>query len=142
MWRCQNCGASVADGTICTACGQIFEDALYAIDRKLGRLRRTDGIAGRWIRRGAVVGFIAGSVPSLLLAGFLIIRHLIAPPYQETIGDVFAIILSVFILIAVIFLPLLFAAIFLVFGSVIKPICVAMFCSIERFEQEYGSSRK
>jgi hypothetical protein len=36
----------------------------------------------------------------------------------------------------------LFGSVAFVMAATIRPICVALFCSVERFEQEYGSSRK
>ncbi|HWG44770.1 MAG TPA: hypothetical protein VN688_18495 [Gemmataceae bacterium] len=142
MGRCQNCGATVQDGTVCTSCDRSFDVTVADISRKVRGLRLTRGVAGRWGRRGAVVGFVVGSVLSFIFAGFELIRHLVSPPWQETMADVLAMVFTVFLLVAVIFLPLTFAAVFLVYGGIIKPIFVALFCSVERFEQEYGSWRK
>jgi hypothetical protein len=50
--------------------------------------------------------------------------------------------LAMFFLVMALFLPVLFGSIAFALATVIRPICVALFCSVERFEQEYGSSRK
>jgi hypothetical protein len=137
MWQCENCGATIQDGNVCPSCDRSFDDAVAEISRKMRGVRLTSGIAGRWGRRGAVVGFIVGSVLSVILAGFLVIRHLVSPPGQETMVDIVAMVFTLYLMVAVICLPLMFATIFLVYGGVIKPIIVAIFCSVERFEQEY-----
>jgi hypothetical protein len=141
MWRCAYCGRTLPEGTFCPACGGPIDEALSEISRKVRKVRLRRGIAARWGWRGAVTGFIASSALSLILAGFLVVRHLVAPRGQATMGDVFAVILSVFVS-ALLMLPLMFAAVFQVFGYLLKPICVALFCSVERFEQEYGPAKK
>jgi hypothetical protein len=55
--------------------------------------------------------------------------------------DLFTFVIVMGVSQAVILWPLLFAFVFLIFGAVIKPIWIALFCSVERFEQEYGSPR-
>jgi hypothetical protein len=44
--------------------------------------------------------------------------------------------------VLVILFTFVFAVIFLVYGAVIKPVWIALFCSIERFEREYGSTKQ
>jgi cytochrome c oxidase subunit IV len=50
--------------------------------------------------------------------------------------------LAMLFLVVSLFLPVLFGSFAFVMAATIRPICVALFCSVERFEQEYGSSRK
>lgn len=141
MWRCANCGASIPRGTLCPSCGILIDAAVDEISRKIRRGIIRRDVASRWGWRGAAIGFLVGSVLTLIFGGILVVRHLVSPGWQETMLDVVAILICVFVMGAVIFLPLLFAVSFLVFGTVVRPILIALFCSIERFEREYGSSR-
>ena len=141
MWRCENCGASIPSGAVCPACSRPIDDALSEIVRKTRRVKLRGGVASRWGWRGAVTGFVVGLVLSLIYGAVVFVRHLDSPRWQETMADVFAGVIIVFVVVGAILVPLLFAAIFVVYGAVIKPIFVALFCSVERFEQEYGSSR-
>jgi hypothetical protein len=92
--------------------------------------------------RGAKTGFIVGSILTLIFAGIFVLLPVISPPPRATMLDIFAFLIVIEVSQAVILWPLLFAIAFLVYGSVIKPIWIALFCSVERFEQEYGPTRK
>lgn len=141
MWHCVNCGANVQRGAVCTACGRPMNEALSEIVRKSRRVKLRGGVVSRWAWRGEVTGFIVGSVLSLFFGAIELVLHWVWPRGQETVGEILAIVLFLFIAGGVILLPLLFAVIFVVFGTIIKPIFVALFCSVDRFEQEYDSSR-
>jgi hypothetical protein len=56
------------------------------------------------------------------------------------LAEAFAVMIP-FVLLVALLSALLFAAIFLLVGA-IKPIWIALFCSAERFEQEYGSTKQ
>jgi len=141
MWRCENCGADVQSGTVCPTCGRLSDEALNEISRKVRRVRLRRFSADRWLWWGAKTGFAVGSGLSLVLAALLVITSLVRDRSLSEIGEIFGVFLSLFV-VATIFLSMLFAAIFLVFGAVVRPIFVALFCSVQRFEQEYGPSRK
>lgn len=128
-------------GAVCTACDRPMNEALNEIVRKSRRVKHGGGVVSRWAWRGAVTGFIVGSVLSLIFSVMELVPYWVSPREQETVGEILAIVLFLFIAGGVILLPSLFATIFVVFGAVIRPIFVALFCSVDRFEQEYGSSR-
>jgi spore maturation protein SpmB len=113
------------------------------IDRKVRGviLRGNVNVAERWMGRGARTGFcIALVLLPILIALFVILRHLSILRWQredDFFLDIFALVLG-----GLMTLPMIFAVIFLIFGSLIKPIWVALFCNVERFEQEYGSTKQ
>lgn len=128
-------------GAVCTACGRPMNEAWSEIVRKTRRVKLRGGVVSRWFWRGAVTGFIVGSVLTLIFGASGLVRNWGSARWQESVGEILGMVLILFIVGGMILLPLLFAAIFVVFGTVIKPILVALFCSVDRFEQEYGSSR-
>jgi hypothetical protein len=141
VWRCENCGASVQSGTVCPACGRLSDEALNEISLKVRRVRVRRFSADRWLWRRAKTGFAVGSVLSLVLAAMIVVPGLVGDRALSKMGEDLGFCLPFFVG-ATIFLSILFAVIFLVFGAVVRPIFVALFCSVERFEQEYGPSRK
>ncbi len=140
MWRCTNCGAKIKHGVLCSECEGPIHETLGAIRRKARKVSLRDSVAHRWIFPGAITGFLLGTTLSLLLAAAFGIHFLITPSPQYTTMDFMVFVMVVFVSQAVIMFPLLFAFIFLVFGSIIRPVWIALFCSVERFEQEYGTS--
>jgi len=141
MWRCENCGANVQSGTVCPACGRPLDDALAEIGQKVQRLRFFSEVSQRWTDSGVVIGFLTGIVLPPVLAVTWIGRCLSGPDGARQLTDAFPY-LVVFFLVTPIFLPLFFGSIAFALATVVRPICVALFCSVERFEQEYGPSRK
>ncbi len=142
MWRCANCGTFIEHGAVCAACGRPIDEAFNAIRRKVRSVRLSRNLANQWRWRGAKTGFVFGSILTLILAAILVVRYMISSPRQGSILDIFAIVIVIEVSQAVILWPLLFAIIFLIYGSIIKPVWIALFCSVERFEQEYGPPRK
>lgn len=140
MWQCANCGTMIATGAVCPACGEPITEALNAIRQKARHVRFRRGVADRWMWWGAKIGFVLGAVLGL---GFLVVALVIGLVKQRNFMEIVESvgILLPFVLIGAILLALLCAAVFLVIGVVIKPIFIALFGSIERFEQEYGSGK-
>ncbi len=141
MWRCDNCGAKVPSGTVCAACGWPLDAAVVEIDQKVRRLRFFSEVSRRWTHRGAVIGFLVGIILAPVLTAVWIARCLAEPGGAQQLANTLPQ-LAMFLLIIPFFVPLLFGSIAFVLATVIRPVCVALFCSVERFEQEYGSSRK
>jgi hypothetical protein len=140
MWRCTHCGAEIEHGVLCSECERPIHGTLNVIRRKARKVSLRDSVVHRWIWPGAITGFFLGTVLSLLFAAAFGIRFLISPSPQYTIGDFMVFVMVVFVSQALHFFPLLFAFIFLVFGSLIRPIWIALFCSVERFERECGTT--
>jgi len=116
MWRCENCGANVQSGTICPACGRLSDEALNEISQKVRRVRLRRFSAARWLWRVAKTGFAVGSGLSLILAAGIVITNLVRYPVLSEMGAVLGVFLSLFVV-------------------------VALFWSVKRFEEKYGSSR-
>ena len=140
MWKCANCGTSVVQGTICPECGQLSNEALAAINRKVRDVRLRRGVGDRYFWRGAKVGLVVGLILSLIFLAIGVSHGLNNHEKVMEIMERMGILLPVF-LVAACFLALLSAVLFLIFGTVVKPIFVAVFCSIERFEQDYGPTQ-
>jgi uncharacterized membrane protein YvbJ len=140
MWRCRNCGAKNQSDALCTGCGRPIDEALAAIRWKAQSVRLHNGLANRWMRQGARIGFVAGLVLSLLPWTCVLVGGLIKRPSMIVLAEAFAVMIP-FVLLVALLSALLFAAIFLLVGA-IKPIWSALFCSAERFEQEYGSTKQ
>jgi hypothetical protein len=141
MWRCESCGATVQREAFCAACGWPIEEAVIDIRRKVRTVRLRDGVADRWAWRGAKVGFFLGWILILVLLGcFFVIGFVRHRSWADMVDSFLAMI--VFSLLFPFFVAFLFAPLFLVFGAVVKPIFMAVFCSTKRFDQEYGSTRK
>jgi hypothetical protein len=140
MWRCRNCGAKNQSDALCTGCGRPIDEALHAIRWKVGNVRLRNGLADRWMWRGAKIGFVLGCVISLLSVSSVLVVGLIKHPSATELVEALGVMIP-FILAIALLSALLFEAIFLIVGAV-KPIWIALFCSTERFEQEYGSAGK
>jgi hypothetical protein len=136
MGQCENCGATIQEGTVCPSCDRSFDDAVAEIGRKMRGVRLRGAVADRWLWRGAKTGLALGVGLSLVLVAIRVVVGLVKHRNLREMGETLGLLLLLF-LVAAIFLSILFAAIFLVFGAVVKPIFVALFCSVERFEQEY-----
>ncbi|HEY7314919.1 MAG TPA: hypothetical protein VH643_36575 [Gemmataceae bacterium] len=110
------------------------------IGQKVRRLRVFSEVSRRWTRRGAVIGFLAGIVLAPAIAVTWITRCLSrssgALELADTAGN-----LAVIFIATPILMPLLFGCVALMLATVVRPVCVAMFCSVERFEQEFGPTR-
>lgn len=142
MWRCCNCGAENQSSAVCTVCGRPINEALRKINLKILELKFQGSVADQWMRWGARTGFFVGLVLAPILVGVPVILRLTSNPWQVMTVDVFVPIILALVLQAVILLPMLFGFLFLIYGSIIKPIWIALFCSAERFEQEYGSTKQ
>ena len=140
MWRCENCGASVPGGTVCAACGRPLDPAVTEIGQKVRRLRVFSEISRRWTRRGAVIGFLVGIILAPVIAAIWI-AHCLAGPggAQHLVASAGE--LAVIFIATPFLMPLLFVGAAFLLATVVRPVCVAMFCSIERFEQEFGPTR-
>lgn len=137
MWRCENCGASIPGGAVCTSCGRSLDAAVAAIGQKVRRLRVFSDVSRRWTRRGAVIGFLVG----IILAPTIVVAWLTRyPAGSGGPSQPFAPIggLAVTFIVVPFVTPLLFGSAAFILATVVRPVCVAMFCSVERFEQEYG----
>lgn len=141
MWRCAHCKAAVPHGTTCPECGRPIDEALSEISRKVRRIYLRGNVPDRWMWRGAKTGFIVGVLLWLLMMAAMLVVGLVTDRNLTELLEALGIMLP-FVLVFAISLALVFAVIFLVFGAVIKPIWVALFCRIERFEQEYGSTNQ
>jgi hypothetical protein len=140
MWRCENCGASVPGGTICTSCGRPLDAAVAEIGQKVRRLRVFSDVSRRWTRRGAVIGFLVGIILAPVIVAIWITRCLAGPGGAQELAASAGGLAVVFIVTPFV-TPLLFGVAAFMLATVVRPVCVAMFCSIERFEQEFGPTR-
>jgi hypothetical protein len=140
MWHCTSCGATIAGGTVCAACGQPLDPAVAKIAQKVRRLRVLGDVSRRWTRRGMRWGFRVAIVLMPVFVLFYAASWLLGPPPDEGFAESF-LELAAGMMGLVIGLPLLGAAVALFLATMIRPICIALFCSIERFEQEYGRTR-
>lgn len=140
MWRCDNCGASVPGGTVCTACGRPLDAAVAEIGQKVRRLRVFSEVSRRWTRRGAVIGFLTGIILAPVIVAIWITRCLAGPDGARQLADSAIGLFFIFFWMPML-MPLLFACAAFVLATVVRPVCVAMFCSVERFEQEFGPTR-
>ena len=140
MWRCENCRLNVLSGIVCPGCGRPLDAAVAEIGQKVRRLRVFSDVSRRWTRRGAVIGFLVGIILAPVIAAIWITRCLAGPGgAQQLIASAGE--LAILFIATPILMPLLFGGAALMLATVVRPICVAMFCSIERFEQEYGPTR-
>ncbi len=145
MWRCENCGASVRRGTACPQCGRPIDVAVADIGNRVKQLWFIHAITTKWIRRGAIVGLLTATILTPVFAASETFSNHVrafcygghAPP--QVIDPIVQTV--VFFSVAVVVLPLLFGILAYAFAALIRPIIVALFCSVERFEQEYGSSK-
>ena len=141
MWQCGNCGTTVVTGTICPECGRSLDPAVAAIDRKIRHLRFLSNISRRWTQRGAVIGLIAAIILAPLLAALLVPHYISSTDDTRATTDSFVRFLTFFLALPI-FLPLLFACIAFVLAAVVRPLCIALFYSSKRFEQEYGPTKQ
>lgn len=138
MWRCVNCGARMANGVACTACGRPFDAAVEAIGKKVWRVRYFNSVTRRWTLRGAAIGFLVGILLSPAFIAIVFLRPGFAPRNQSNLHD-----MSVLLpFLAPIILSFLFGKFAFVLATVVRPVCVALFCSPERFEEEYGPFKR
>lgn len=141
MWHCEKCSTSVESGTICPACGRPLDAAVAAIGRKVRQVRFLSNVNRRWAQRGAVIGFITAIILAPALAALLVCRFVSSTDGALPPTDSFVQLLAIFLALPI-FLPLFFGCIAFVLAAVVRPLCIALFCSIERFEQEYGSTKQ
>lgn len=87
-------------------------------------------------------GFLVGSILSMILGAIYFVRHLVSPRPQETMLEILEFTILIFVIEAVVFLPLLFAVIFLVFGAVIKPICMLSFAASNAMSENMVRQRR
>jgi hypothetical protein len=111
------------------------------IGQKVRRLCVFSDVSRRWTHRGTVIGSLVANILAPVLAAVEIARCLSEPGGAGQLADAL-LGLAMFFLTMALFLPVLFGSVAFVMAATIRPIRVALFCSVERFEQEYGSSRK
>jgi hypothetical protein len=103
------------------------------------KMRFLETIEDRCVRLGWKTGFLVGLILSpILMPMFPVSRF---TPWQGLYMAPFYLMFTLgLIVVAAVFLSTFFWIVSLIFGA-IKPILVALFCSTERFEQEYGSTK-
>lgn len=141
MWQCENCRTYVESGAICPTCGRPLDPALAAIDRKIRQLHFLSNVSRRWTQRGAVIGFIAAIILAPMLAALLVPHFITSTDGTLASTDSFVQFLTIFLALPI-FLPLVFGCIAFVLAAVVRPLCIALFFSIECFEEEYGSTKQ
>jgi hypothetical protein len=102
--------------------------------------RFLETIEDRCIKRGWKTGILVGLILSpILMPGFPVSRF---TPWQGLYtAPIYLMCTLGMVLVASVFSSTFFLILSLIFGA-IKPIWVALFCSTERFEQEYGSTKQ
>lgn len=144
MWRCCNCGAQNHNRAVCTACGRPIDEAFCKINLKIQELSFQGSAEDRWIGRGRKTGFFVGLVLSPVLIPVILYLNFL--PWKEipvTPMSVIPLLIGILMLVLeIVFVStVLFQVLYLILGAV-KPIWVALFCNIKRFEQEYGSTKQ
>jgi hypothetical protein len=122
------------------ACGQPLDAGVAEIGQKVRRLRVFSDVSRRWTRRGAVIGFLVGIILAPMIVATWITRCLAGPGGAQELAAS-AVGMAIVFIVTPILIPLLFGCAAFILATVVRPVCVAMFCSIERFEQEFGPSR-
>lgn len=140
MWRCENCGANISEGTVCPSCGRPLDAAVAAIGQKVRRLRVFSEVNRRWTRRGAVIGFLVGILLAPAIVAIWIARCASGPNAAQELTNSVVILAEIFIVVPLV-MPLIFGILAFLLATLARPVFVAMFCSVERFEQEYGHAR-
>jgi hypothetical protein len=130
---------------MCPACGRPSNEALNEISRKVRRLQLVN-VMKKWTLRGAEAGFVTAMILTSVFAVSKTFSDHVRSVYydQHAEPQVVDPVIQTWIFFSVVglVLPALFAILAFVIATLIRPIVIALFCSVERFEQEYGPSRK
>jgi hypothetical protein len=149
LWCCPKCG-TIANGPACSACGRPRGARMEAPDSsqpagpyadihwKIQRSRFTEDLSERWTWRGARIGALTALLLGILWGVVLSLpsRGKVGLTWGKVIGGTVTMFLGGGLLLSV-----LFAVVGKFLATVVRPIVVAIFCSPERFEREYGSGR-